>query len=258
MIRLLCTDFDGTIFHESGDSSPISPRFLSLIHSLKSKGVQWVISTGRDRHEVLATLHHCGVDVLPDYLSTVERELYERKGDDYEPMQPWNQICQEVHRKLYEKIASLLPPLEEWIKKNYSSSVLYSDGYSPLCFIARNNPEADRLLEEVEKHFAPVPEISLVRNDVYARLAHMDYNKGTTLLELQRHLGIGPEKVCVAGDHYNDIPMLRREVARFIVTPSNAIDQIKKLVLAEGGYVSGLSSGAGIAEGVERFLNGQF
>ncbi|MDI9400490.1 MAG: HAD family hydrolase [Limisphaerales bacterium] len=254
MIRLLCTDFDGTIFHESGDSSPISPRFLNLIRSLKSKGVQWVISTGRDRHEVLATLHHCGVDVLPDFLSTVERELYERKGDEYEPMQPWNQTCHEVHKELYEKIDSLLSPLEESIKKNYSDSVLYSDAYSPLCFIAANNPQADQLLDEVEQHFADVPELTLVRNDVYARLAHIDYNKGTTLLELQRHLGLTPDRVCTAGDHYNDIPMLRREVAHFIVTPSNAIEPIKDQVLAEGGYVSPLFSGEGIAEGVEKFL----
>ena len=132
MIRLLCTDFDGTIFHESEGYSPISPRVLNLIRSLKSKGVQWAISTGRDRHEVLATLQHCGIDVLPDFLSTVERELYERKGDDYEPMQPWNQICQEVHRRLYEKIDSLLPPLEELVKKNYSSSVLYARLFSSL------------------------------------------------------------------------------------------------------------------------------
>lgn len=257
MIRLLCTDFDGTIFNEAAQPFPISRRFLKDVKGLKERGASWVISTGRDRHEMVATLEHYGVEIWPDFLSTVERELYVRQGNDYVPMEPWNQICRDIHQKLYARIAPLLPPLEQWIKENYSDSILYKDGYSPLCFIANNNPEADVVLRHVADHFASVPEIALVRNDVYARLAHRDYHKGATLLELERHLGLTPAEVCVAGDHYNDISMLDKEIAQNLITPANAIGLVKETVAQHGGYVATLSYADGIAEGLEHLLGGE-
>jgi hypothetical protein len=57
--------------------------------------------------------------------------------------------------------------------------------------------------------------------------------------------------VLAAGDHLNDLPMLRREYARYLITPANAIAAVKDLVRQQRGFVSELSSGNGVAEGME-------
>lgn len=257
MIRLLCTDFDGTIFHEGGVPT-ISSKFLQLVQNQQQKGMKWAISTGRDTQEVLSTLEYYHICARPDFLSVVERKLYERQGDKYISMEPWNTTCMEVHDKLYCRIAPLLPEIEDWIIKNYSRSMIYKDNYSPLCIIAHNNPEADVVLEHVQNHFAHIPELSIVRNDVYARLAHKDYHKGATLLELERYTGITPAETCVAGDHYNDLSMLRKEIAHNIITPDSAIQPVKEHVQREGGYIAKLPFGDGIVEGMEHFLGKSF
>ena len=93
-----------------------------------------------------------------------------------------------------------------------------------------------------------------MRNDVYARLAHVNYNKGATLLELEHWLGITPAETCVAGDHYNDLPMLSVEKARYLISPLNAIDIVKESVLSQNGYVAQQVAGDGIAEGMNYFF----
>lgn len=254
MIRLLCTDFDGTIFCDKGDGIPISQSFVAKIKVLKDKGVKWVISTGRNLTEIISTLNYYQLPVYPDFLSVLEREIYIFENSEYVPLQPWNQICDKVHKELYTRIAPLLSPLEKWIIENYPKSMLYKDGYSPLCFIAPDNKEADKLLEYIAKYFEGIPDLALVRNDVYARLAHINYNKGATLLELEHWLGITPAETCVAGDHYNDLPMLSVEKARYLISPLNAIDVVKESVLSQNGYVAQQVAGDGIAEGMNYFF----
>ena len=96
----------------------------------------------------------------------------------------------------------------------------------------------------------------MVRNDVYARFSHAGFNKGTALAELSRRLGISSENILAAGDHLNDLPMLLQKYARYLVALSNAVLPVKEAVLAQKGFVSSLSRGHGIAEGIEYFLNG--
>jgi hypothetical protein len=52
----------------------------------------------------------------------------------------------------------------------------------------------------------------------------------------------------------NDLPMLKREFARWLVTPANAIESVKMMVRQQQGFVSQLSHGSGVAEGLEFHL----
>jgi hypothetical protein len=52
----------------------------------------------------------------------------------------------------------------------------------------------------------------------------------------------------------NDLPMLRRERARWLVAPSNAIESVKESVRQQGGFVSEEPNGYGVARGLEFFL----
>jgi hydroxymethylpyrimidine pyrophosphatase-like HAD family hydrolase len=90
-----------------------------------------------------------------------------------------------------------------------------------------------------------------MRNDVYARFSHAAYNKGTALAEVTRRLRLTREQVFAAGDHLNDLPMLKLEFARWLAAPANAIESVKAAVRRQDGFVSGLLQGAGVAEALE-------
>ena len=56
--------------------------------------------------------------------------------------------------------------------------------------------------------------------------------------------------VLAAGDHLNDLPMLRRERADWLVAPANAVPAVKAAVWSQGGFVSGRPHGHGVGEGL--------
>jgi hypothetical protein len=95
-----------------------------------------------------------------------------------------------------------------------------------------------------------------VRNDVYVRFSHSGYSKGTALGELQRLLGISAQETLAAGDHLNDLPMLKSRYARYLVAPSNAVPVVKAQVLGEGGWVMEERTGMAVLAGLDRVMGG--
>jgi hydroxymethylpyrimidine pyrophosphatase-like HAD family hydrolase len=96
----------------------------------------------------------------------------------------------------------------------------------------------------------------VVRNDIYARFSHAAYNKGTALAEIARLLGVAAEEIIAAGDHFNDLPMLSRRHAQWLIAPGNAVPCVKQAVLAAGGFVAEGLHGHGVAEGLAEILRG--
>ena len=99
----------------------------------------------------------------------------------------------------------------------------------------------------------PVPQ-GVVRNDVYARFSHAAFNKGTALTEICRRVNVLPEAVLAAGDHLNDLPMLKLDRASRLVAPVNAVPAVKQAVREQGGFISDLPRGHGVADGLRRAL----
>ena len=245
-IKLISTDFDGTLFAEF-DTPPIPLELQELIGDLQSKGAKWVINTGREMTSLMLALNDAKLKVHPDYLVLVEREIHERQGTHYKGFDDWNANCLKLHAELYERVQDDIPRLAEWVRARFTATV-YSDIYSPFCFIAGNNSEADVIHNFLNEYCVSIPNLVVVRNDIYARFSHADYNKGTALMELARRLKISPEEIFAAGDHLNDLPMLSRKCARWVAAPSNAVEEVKKAVRRENGFVSKLSHGRGVAD----------
>jgi len=141
-----------------------------------------------------------------------------------------------------------------WVNERFDAAV-YEDSYSPFCLVAENNGDADLIHDYLNEYCAQVPNLTVVRNDVYARFSHRAYSKGTALSEIARRLGVSCDHVLAAGDHLNDLPMLSREHARWLVAPSNAIELVKESVRRQEGFVSDEPHGCGVARGVEFFLD---
>jgi hydroxymethylpyrimidine pyrophosphatase-like HAD family hydrolase len=236
-IELISTDFDGTIFAEF-ENPPIPEKLQQLIGDLSSL------------MEALARSH---ISIEPDFLILVEREIHRHDGVRYVGLDEWNHECARAHEELFARIRLDMPRLTEWVNERFHATI-YEDPYSPFCLIAGNNGDANVINDYLDDYCRSVPNLVVMRNDVYARLSHADYNKGTALAELARHLGITADKVFAAGDHLNDLPMLLRTYARWIGAPQNAIDPVKTQIRVEKGFVSELPHGYGTADALDRCL----
>jgi HAD superfamily hydrolase (TIGR01484 family) len=251
-IQLLSTDFDGTL-HAEFEKPHVPERLQKLIANLQANGLIWIINTGRDMASLMETLGRSGLSIWPDYVVTVEREIHCRSHSRYIGLDEWNHACDIAHKQLFTRIQPELPRIINWIKLQFEATI-YEDPFSPFCLIANNNGDADLIHAYLESFCAEVPNLAVVRNDVYARFCHSDFNKGSALAEVARRLGIQRERIVAAGDHFNDLPMLSTRHAKWLIAPGNAIPSVKETVLRQEGYVSEKLHGHGVLEGLEKLL----
>lgn len=251
-IQLISTDFDGTI-HAEFDPVPVSPALIEALRQLQARGAKWVINTGRDLSSLLEAMARAHLHLKPDYIIVVEREIYRHEASSYVAVEPWREDCRRTHIELFAQVLDDVPRLTEWVNANFEATI-YEDPYSPFCLIAENIEDTDKIEAFLNEYCATMPDLTVVRNDVYARFSHVAYNKGTALAEVGRLESILPERTLAAGDHYNDLPMLKRDYAHWLVAPANAIDVVKAQVRAHGGYVSNQPCGNGVLRALESWL----
>jgi HAD superfamily hydrolase (TIGR01484 family) len=251
-IQLISTDFDGTLFAEF-ENPPVPRKLQEIIAELQGQGAKWVINTGRDLSGLMEAMGRSHLTVKPDFLVLVEREIYVHEDSQYVALAEWNDVCHRTHAELFARVRRDVPELIAWVNARFAATI-YEDIYSPFCFIAEKTADAEAIHEYLDGYCKRVPELVVVRNDVYARFSHVAFNKGTALNELARRLKLKPENILAAGDHLNDVPMLSKEVAHYLVTNSNAIPLVKQLVRDQNGFISEKHCGHGIAEGLEYFV----
>ncbi|HAV62442.1 MAG TPA: hypothetical protein DCY13_08775 [Verrucomicrobiales bacterium] len=251
-LQLVCTDFDGTI-HLEGTHPPVGTEFQELIAKLQSEGVRWVINTGRDLSSLMEEMARSRLSVKPDYVVVVEREIYRHDGACYLSHHAWNDRCTRIHEQLFARLRHELPPLFSWINENFGASV-FEDAWSPFCLVASNLDESMAIVRRFEEWAKAWPEVTVVRNDVYARLSHVEYNKGTALREVARLCGSDADRTFVAGDHVNDLPMLRPDLARWLMAPGNCVEEVRAAVEHAGGWVAPHKASEAVAEGLRRCL----
>jgi hydroxymethylpyrimidine pyrophosphatase-like HAD family hydrolase len=253
MIKLISTDFDGTLFAEFEDP-PVPLVLQNLIARLQQQGAKWVINTGRDLSSLMESLGRAHLLVKPDFLVLVEREIYSHVHSQYVEDAAWNRACDRAHAELFLRVRPDVSRLRAWVEERFGA-VYYEDAWSPFCVIADRNDDAEVIHEFLTDYCRTVPHLNVVRNDVCSRFSHEDFNKGTALAEIARQLCVAPEETFAAGDHLNDLPMLSRRHACWLAAPANAILAIKEVVRRQNGFVSELSHGHGVAEGLEHCLN---
>jgi hypothetical protein len=245
-IKLISTDFDGTLFAEF-ESPPVPVKLQKLIGELQAGGAKWVINTGRDLSGLLETAGRARLTVKPDFVVIVEREIYRRLESEYVEDEAWNRASREAHEELFRRVRGDVPRLRQWVEARYKATI-YEDIYSPFCFIAESNGEAEAIHEFLDVYCREVPNLTVVRNDIYARLSHEAFNKGTALAEIGRQLGIDASETFAIGDHLNDLPMLSLRHAHWLAAPANAIETVRTVVREQKGHVSRFHCGHGVAD----------
>ncbi len=252
MIKLLSTDFDGTLVNH--DTTPaVDPALFTMLAELQERGVLWAVNTGRMLWHLTDGLKQYGFPVSPDYALVEERDVYHRgPSGEWEPLGDWNERCARDHDELFKLSGPLLAEVLAFLERLTGSNAIYDKGRF-IGAITANEEQMDRLCEFLQKVSAELPVFSHQRNTIYVRFCHHAYSKGTALGELARVLGIPNEQVMAAGDHHNDLAMLDGRFAKFLTCPGNSCEEVKLAVRTAGGYLAAGSASNGIVEAMRHF-----
>ena len=77
MIKLLSTDFDGTLVDHYG-TPPVAPALFEALAALQRRGVSWAVNTGRELAHIEEGCAEFQFPVEPDFVLTSEREVFHR------------------------------------------------------------------------------------------------------------------------------------------------------------------------------------
>jgi hydroxymethylpyrimidine pyrophosphatase-like HAD family hydrolase len=251
-LRLVCTDFDGTI--AESDGRPISASFFARLRAWRRiRPVYWVINTGRTYESLQEELHRRQAPIWPDWVVAVEREIWQVRNRRAIGWFEWNRKCELMHAQLFESVHPVWKLIEDYVGK-HTRAQLVADSGSPLGIIADSEDEADEIAAYLAPLLANWPTLVAVRNSIYFRFSHQFYHKGACLEAIAQGLGVLPPQVLVAGDHLNDLPMMERRYARYLACPGNAVDAVKEKISDQGGYVAKANVAEGVVEAWDRLI----
>jgi hypothetical protein len=254
-IRLLSTDFDGTLV--AHDSDPIlDPDCMKLISLLQEEGALWAVNTGRSVELLESGLTDFSFPIRPDFILTNERDIFRpaQNGKKWEAFGDWNDRCAREHAELFSSSQSVLAEVIDFVNKKTKARIIY-ESEGPAGLIVSSDEEMDRVTKFIEQARAKQSKFNYQRNTVYLRFCHADYHKGAALAELTRLIDIPRENVFAAGDHHNDVSMLDGKFAAMPSCPANAIPEVKDAVRAAGGYIAKKEFGAGVYEALRYFAD---
>lgn len=257
MIKLLSTDFDGTLVHHEAEP-PAVPELFELFGAMQKSGVLWAVNTGRDLGHIMHGLMEFGFPIQPDFVLTSERDVFRpRPGKQgWEPFGDWNERCAHAHDELFAAAQPLLAKVLGFLERETRAQAIWENGRA-VGLITRDEEEMDRVVAFIEKvREEDLPAFSFQRNTQYLRFCHADYSKGAALGELARLCGISREEIFAVGDHHNDLPMLDGRFARWVACPANSADAVKQTVRAAGGYVARGICSEGVVEALRYFGEG--
>jgi HAD superfamily hydrolase (TIGR01484 family) len=250
-LRLLSTDFDGTLIGPSGEGCPEALAQILVEHH--RQGGLWAVNTGRGLEHILEGLEDFSAPVIPDYLLVNERAIYRREGELWESHEEWNRTC----RKRHDELNGLAGGFFGWVKEmadasDHTITIVYEDEL-PAGLITSDENMMEEVVLRVAEAARDVPGFAFQRNSIYMRFCHRDYHKGSSLRELCRMENLSPEEVFAVGDHFNDTSMLDGTHAGMTACPANAIEAVKETVRRAGGYLSEASWAHGVAEALRYY-----
>jgi len=257
LIRLLSTDFDGTLAGGKwGDRC--APTLAHELAAVVGGGSLWVVNTGRPLESALNGIESLDLGVTPDYILASERHIYQPDGSGgWRDYGDWNRICTEHHDLLFQEAGPFFNQIEELAAGTLGVRVLHNSEGVPEGLVT----DTEETLDEVTQRMLALSErpddFNYQRSNIYLRFCHRLYDKGTSLAELKRLLDMPVESILAIGDHQNDLSMLYGNVAAMVACPSNAHPMVKESVLNAGGHVSELEAGEGTAEAINLYRTGK-
>jgi len=234
---LLSLDFDGTLVLDDAPPLPIG-EIDRILHDWQQAGGQWLVNTGRTLPHTLHGLVDIRTRHLPTYIIAREQEIYTRnRFGRWVDFGVWNEEGRAARARLFRKSRRLLKEVRKFVERETMAS-FFDMADEPPGIIASNLEEMDRLCTFLSEPLSEYPDLSYERNSIYLRFSHRAFSKGSSFAWLAGELGVPPSRRGAIGDHFNDLSMLRPEVASWIGCPGNAVPEVREQVLAFGGNIA--------------------
>lgn len=244
---ILSFDFDGTL-HQPHDGWPIQKEFFDHVRRMREEhDALWLINTGRSLFHMVQGISECRFPFLPDLIIVRERDIYQPgRFGRWVDLGKWNKNGEKDHKKLFQKAGKQLKELKAFVTGETAAEWIESKE-EPAGVIATSLEEMAKIAERADRCCEMIEDLSYERNSIYLRFSHSAYNKGSALQEVQRLAGLGMGETFAIGDGFNDLTMLRPEVAAHLACPHNAIPEVKTAVRQAGGFLSDqYASGAAV------------
>jgi HAD superfamily hydrolase (TIGR01484 family) len=251
-IKLLCTDFDGTLVEFSGVRC--TEEFAEILLYQKRNHGAWAINTGRSFLHILEGLAYFQAPILPDYVITLEREIYHLSPTgEWQDFGDWNLLCRARHQEMLTRRQDALRTICQELTHREEITLIEDQGI--LSGLVTSTEEVmEHVASELDWACRDFTDWAYQRNTIYLRFCHVDYHKGSALGELSRLTGVSRQTILAAGDNFNDISMLNGTCAAMCACPANAVDPVKQAVLNADGFVASKNYALGVAEAVQYFL----
>lgn len=257
-ICMVALDFDLTLVDYPPDGSyQVAPEAVGAFASMIKAG-GWVgLVSGRDVWPMRDILSVAGIrwgEPFPNYFIRRENYLYALDNGAWTADAEWNRSIMDRTKRFCMEHAGEVP---DWLR------MLEGEG-----FAAKNwNLFADFGLEihfETEKMAAGAmetlqdvlrnrEEITLHRNRMMLNMVPAGTGKGAALAHAAERFGLEASQALAFGDSQNDLSMLDGRHGFLSGTVSNADEQVKRRVLANGGYVASERASRGVYEVLLRY-----
>lgn len=258
MIRLLSTDFDGTLTGAYPDGGRCVPSLARELAAVSRAGGIWAVNTGRSLESALEGLRELEAPITPDYILTSERHVHQPDGKGgWHDYGEWNALCREHHDLLFQGCGPFFKNIESLVGRYDGVTFQESVDGVPGGLIASSEELLDEVIRELDQLQGRPEDFHYQRSNIYLRFCHRAYDKGSALAELSRLLDMPTSGILAIGDHQNDLAMLFGKVAAMVACPANAHPTVKEAVIGAGGHVSDLETGEGTAESIRLYRTGE-
>lgn len=226
--------------------------FFETIRNLrKTHSAVWGINTGRSMPHVVEGLLESKFPFLPDWVIAREREIFFPNAfGRFQPHQKWNAPCEKEIHQLFKKAGKTLKHIRKLVEEHTGAQYIELDG-DPAGLISRTEEEMEWIVERIAPLVNEVPDLAWQRNSIYLRFGHKNYQKGSALSEMARMYELDLEQVFAMGDSHNDVEMLSVEHSGKAACPSNAVDEIRKVIESRNGYIAKAAHGHGVVEALK-------
>lgn len=286
MIKLIASDMDGTLLNAQ---MQISKENADAIRYANSKGVEFMVATGRNRQEAIAALKDAGIDCAMINLNGAL--IYDKKGDlrftmpissvetdtilDYfDANQIYYEVCtnkgilSESQAQRIENFASMLAnTLEHLTYKmaiamassnlkllaiNYVDSIrqeLKQPDVQVLKIICFSS-QGDKVLGKVAKNVNDIADVAVTSSGPFnVEINNKNAQKGIAVGYVAKSRGIEPKDIMTIGDSLNDASMIQLAGVSFAM--GNAAMEIKEYAK----YITDTNLENGVAKAIYRAID---
>ena len=238
MIKLICSDIDGTLLPEG--TAEINPEIFAVIRKLKEKDIIFAAASGRPYSSIVRLFEPVKNDII--FVSENGAYVSCRGYLMSEEVIDWKDVCEWVEEVRKIPGASLALDADgglysestdqefvDLIRLGYHSrltiveDVLAEERHINKISVYRKN-DIEKVAEDMVPRWSRRLHCTIA-GDIWLDFMSKESNKGHAIREIQKILRISPDETMVFGDNLNDIEMLQSAGVSYAV--ANAREEVR-------------------------------